>query len=168
MLIRPVEANDGKGGFSCGVPALDQFLAQRAWANEQLGLSRTYVLVDEAPDRLLLGFYTLSSKSIQPDVVAALYPKKLPRYQVPVLLIGMFAVTATRQLQGLGTVLIRDALARCLAASETVGALGVYLDSHDDKSTAFYKALGFTVVGATAQPQPMFLSMATLRQTIST
>jgi hypothetical protein len=40
----------------------------------------------------------------------------------------------------------------------------VYLDSFDDKSTAFYKALGFNAIGVPTSPQPMFVPMTTIRQ----
>lgn len=164
MLIRGINDDDGKGGFSCGVPALDHYLASRAWTNELIGISRTYVLVDHAASTDVMGFYTLSARSIEPSMLTGLYAKRLPKYPVPVLYIGMFGVSVRVQRRGLGVVLMRDALNRCLAASEEIGAMGIYLDSLDAKSTAFYDALGFEAVGAVGEPQPMFLSMATLRQ----
>lgn len=164
MLIRSLQEEAGKSGFTCGVSALDRYLATNAWSNERAGISRCYVLVDPAKPQCVVGYYTLSARALEPELLKAVLKARLPRYPIPVLYVGMFGVSSAAQRRGYGLTMMRDALNRCVAAAEHVGATGVYLDSLDDKSTAFYKTLGFSALGGEALPQPMFLPMSTLRQ----
>ena len=61
-----------------------------------------------------------------------------------------------------------DALRRCVEAHESIGALGIGLDSLDDDSTRFYTQVGFVAVPPEpSRPtgdtrQPMFRAMRTL------
>lgn len=171
MTIRPLLEEDTRGGFSCGEPALDSFLAKRAWSQEIGHVARTYVLVDDEQDRVanreILGFYTLAASNIERDRIRGPIPQSLPRYPMPVFYVGYFAVAESRQGEGLGKTLMADALRRCAEGAATVGAIGVFLDSLNDASTAFYRRLGFVEIprspGATTDdPQPMFLTMKDL------
>ena len=112
----------------------------------------------------VVGYYTLTTRTVTPTVLAPLLSGRLPQYPLSVIYIGMFAVTNTEKRRGHGTTMMRDALDRSLGAADHVGATGVFLDSLSDDSTAFYASLGFVPVGALMLPQPMFLPMATLRQ----
>ncbi|MDQ8153693.1 MAG: GNAT family N-acetyltransferase [Gemmatimonadota bacterium] len=165
MLIRPIAAGDDEGGFTCGVPTLDRYLAKHARGNHDAGIARCYVLVDEtAVPARVSSYYTLTTRTVAPTMVASLLPGRLPTYPLSVIYIGMFAVTNTEKRRGLGTTMMRDALERSLMAADQVGATGVFLDSLSDDSTTFYARLGFVPVGEPMSPQPMFLPMATLRQ----
>ena len=142
---------DAKGGLSCGKPALDAYFTKRAWDHHQKGVAKVFVLEDLAAPGVILGSYSLSAK-----------------YPMPLFSIGYFAVTQARQGQGLGKRLMADALRRCLDAAESIGAMGVGLDSLDEDSTRFYAQLGFVEVPAEpTRPvddtrQPMFIPMSTL------
>jgi hypothetical protein len=58
-----------------------------------------------------------------------------------------------------------DALQRALVAAEQVGSVGVFLDSLNSRSTAFYRTLGFVeLLPFVADHQPMFMAMEMLRQ----
>jgi len=48
-------------GFSCGVPALDEWLLRRAWNNQRTGASRTYVV---AAAGQVAGYYCLASGAL--------------------------------------------------------------------------------------------------------
>lgn len=168
MQIRPIRRTDGEGGFSCGEPALDTFLAKRAWTHEQNNVARVYVLDDETAPGIVLGFYTLAANTIERERVRASLPASLPKYPFPVFYVGHFAVTLQQQRRGLGRRLMGDALRRCLEGAAHVGAVGVYLDSLDDRSTAFYRRLGFAEIARApgtpaGGPQPMFLPVRDLQ-----
>lgn len=171
MIIRPIQKADTKGGFCCGRPALDAFLQKRAWAHEESHVSRVYVLVDNdelgGAGATVVGFYTLAAKEVARERLRGPLPGSLPKYPLPVFYIGYFAVSEAHQGQGLGRRLMGDALRRCAEGADTIGAVGVFLDSLDDQSTAFYRRLGFVDVprepsAAGDCPQPMFLSMKDL------
>lgn len=165
MIIRPIQKDDAKAGFSCGEPGLDVYLAKRAWAHACDGIATVYVLEDPSAPQHIVGFYTLSNKSVDAAVLAPILKKSLPKFPVPVTYIGCFAVSRDRQRQGHGLTLMGDALERCLTAANHVGSLGVFLDSLSPKSTDFYKQLGFIeILPLVASHQPMFLPMASLRK----
>ncbi len=168
MQIRPMNQADAKGGLSCGKPALDVYFARRAWAHHQQGVAKVFVLEQLAAPGGILGYYSLAASSWERDRLQGPLPGSLPTYPMPLFYIGYFAVTQARQGQGLGRRLMADALRRCVDAAESIGAMGVGLDSLDDGSTRFYAQLGFVKVPAEpTRPaddtrQPMFIPMRTL------
>lgn len=172
LIIRPLDKADTKGGFSCGVPTLDGFFAKRAWAQHSKSrANRVYVLVDEASGEVL-GFYTLCAKEIDRARLDGVVPRSAPPHPLGVFYIGYFAVAEAHQAHGLGRRLMGDALRRCLEGADTFGAVGIFLDSLDDASTAFYRRLGFVDVPRAADapadsPQPMILPMQVLFATRS-
>ncbi len=164
MIIRRIAKADGGGGFSCGEPTLDAFLVKHAYRNDQAGIGRAYVILD-APDATeILGFYTLSASSATPELLKPVLGSGLPKYLLPVSYIGMFAVTTSRQGQGIGSELMRDALMRSAAAAHAVGSTGVFLHSRDEKSTAFYTRIGFVSLGTEATHRPMFIPMSVVQR----
>jgi GNAT superfamily N-acetyltransferase len=168
MQIRPMNQADAKGGLSCGKPALDVYFSKRAWDHHQKGIAKVFVLEDLAAPGVILGSYSLSASSWERDRLQGALPSSLPKNPMPLFYIGYFAVTKARQGQGLGKRLMADALRRCLDAAESIGAMGVGLDSLSEDSTRFYAQLGFVEVPAEpTRPaddtrQPMFIPMSTL------
>lgn len=168
MIIRHLERADTEGGFRCGVPALDTFFSRRAWTQHHRDdASRVNVLVDDTNGEVL-GFYTLAAKEVERSRLAGVVSRSAPPHPLGVFYIGYFAVAEAHQGRGLGRRLMADALRRCAEAADTIASVGVFLDSLDDDSTAFYRRLGFVDIpraaGASADdPQPMFLPMKTLR-----
>ena len=164
MIIRRIAKADGGGGFSCGEPTLDSFLAKHAYRNDQAGIGRAYVILD-APDATeILGFYTLSAGIATPELLKPVLGSGLPKYPLPVSYIGMFAVTTSRQGQGIGSELMLDALMRSAAAAHEVGSTGVFLHSRDEKSTAFCTTLGFVSLGTEVKNRPMFIPMGVIHR----
>lgn len=98
-LIRP---GDAKADFTCGKHALDDYFARHAAANDAAGIGRAYVLrrtaaSDDPTLPEILGFYTLSMAHVESSVVAGVIEKKLPRYPMPVALIGRLAIDKRAQ-----------------------------------------------------------------------
>jgi predicted N-acetyltransferase YhbS len=63
--------------------------------------------------------------------------------QLPLLLIGRLAIDCDFQGMGLGTDLLADALRRCVAASDVVGARGIIAHAIDDDAVRYYERHGF-------------------------
>ncbi|UCI31991.1 GNAT family N-acetyltransferase [Mesorhizobium sp. B4-1-4] len=124
-----------RSAFSCGVEALDRYLHSQAGQDARRRVAASYVLL-EPPCPNVVGFYTLSNISIRATELPAAFVKKLPRYPVlPATLLGRLAVDAGRRGGGFGTVLLLDALRRCLR-SETA-SLAVVVDAKDDAAISF-------------------------------
>ena len=123
-----IDPADSKAGFSSGVQALDDYFVRHAVANDESGISRAYVLRRGAEDDSvlpsILGFYTLSMASAEPSLLAKVIGRKLPKYPVPVALIGRLAVDHRAQRRRLGERLLVDALRRIVHVANVVGCRG--------------------------------------------
>jgi GNAT superfamily N-acetyltransferase len=154
--------------FNSGSESLDRYLKERVNPHAKQGVSRTYVAVpqtDESdpPDpRPVQGFYTLSAGSIEFEEFPDGLTKRLPQYPVPIALIGQLAVDQTVQGQGLGGVLLVDAIDRVILIAEDMGVVAVAVHAKDEQSAAFYKHHGFT--GFDDQPMKLVLPLATARE----
>jgi hypothetical protein len=105
-LTTQIEPIDAKAGFSCGKHSLDDYFKRHAVANDRSGISRAYVLRRGSADPpelpTVLGFYTLSMALVESAPLAQVLEAKLPRYPMPVALIGRLAVDARVQGRRLG------------------------------------------------------------------
>ena len=93
--------------------------------------------------RVITGFYTLSAASIAAETLPETWRKKLPRYPVPVALLGRLAVSQKSHGQGLGSILLVDACKRVAAASETLAVAAIVVDAKSPTAAAFYQHFGF-------------------------
>src|SRR2546430_2336134 len=110
---RPIGPEDPACGFRCGKHALDDYFARHALTNDQVGIGRAYVLPASAEDVAqglpsVLGFHTLSMALVASGDVASAVRKSLPRYPMPVALIGRLAVDQRAHGRRLGEQLLID------------------------------------------------------------
>lgn len=163
-MIAPLTPEDVTAGFRSGVHALDDYFARHALPNDRGGISRCFVLrpdVEGLP--VVCGFYTLSMASVHADAIRAALKARLPRYPLPVALIGRLAVDERARGRGYGEALLVDALTRVVGASESVGCVGVIVDAKDDGAERFYARYGFVTVEAETWPRRMLLALATAK-----
>ena len=143
FAIRPLDDRVQTAGFECGEPALDDYLQCYASQDIKRGVARVFVASRvESPD-VVAGFYTLSAASVSAETLPERWRKKLPRYPVPVALLGRLAVRRAFHGQGLGSMLLADACKRVLAASETLAVAAIVVDAMSPKAAAFYRHFGF-------------------------
>jgi len=118
--------------------SLDDWLRDRALASEGMS-ARTYVVCDVTkPDRVV-GYYAISTAMEQRTALPSAKLRRGMPEQVPLLLIGRLAIDRAFRGIGLGPELLSDALRRCLAASDIVGARGVVAHAIDDIACQFWK-----------------------------
>ncbi len=86
--------------------------------------------------------------------------KRLPRYPVPVALLGRLGVDRRWSGQGLGSALLIDALRRVRVASDTLAVYAVVVDAKDERARAFYRRFGFIELPDSAMR--LFLPMSTI------
>jgi hypothetical protein len=114
-------ATHQRGEFDCGKQPLNEFLRTKVTQYDRRHLGRTFVAVRETVPSVVAGYYTLAASSLAlpdlPDEIAT----KLPRHPVPVVLLARLAVDRNAQRQGLGRILIVDALRRTLELSMSLG-----------------------------------------------
>jgi GNAT superfamily N-acetyltransferase len=117
-------------------------------------------LVDKS-DGLIQGYYTLSNSSIPLERVPDIFTKQLPEsYRaIPTTLLGRLAVDTKYQNQGIGKILLIDALKRCYLLSKNIGSFAVIVDPLDKEAESFYAKYGFIKLPDSVK---MFLPMKTI------
>lgn len=118
--ISPLGPEADRAAFACGEPALDDHLQRHASQDVKRGVARVFVACPVGQPQQIAGFYTLSAASVAAQTLPEAWRKKLPRYPVPVALLGRLAVSQQAQGTGLGSILLADACQRVTAASQTL------------------------------------------------
>lgn len=131
--------------FESGQPALDDWLRNNAETEDGRGHSRTWVWVGESGR--VLGYYTLTAHKIARESVPAKVGRGGPR-EIPATLIGKLALSMDLRGQGLGILLLADALDRIVVASHQVAARLVVVDAVNEEVATWYESLGFVRVPA--------------------
>lgn len=162
----PIAASDVRAGFKCGVAALDTFFARHALSNDKRGLGKTFVFRGSGSSMpSVVGYYTLSMATAEGRGLPASIRAALPRYPIPVALIGRLAVHEAVRGRGFGARLLGDAIRRILSLANEIGCFGIVVDAKDEAAATFYTPYGFIAVeGPTAFPRRLFLSLTTARE----
>jgi GNAT superfamily N-acetyltransferase len=159
--IEPLAQCHSREAFDCGVDSLNVFLRAHAGQNARKDISRTYVITHEGSDEVV-GYYTISSSSVDFANVPTDLAKSLPKYRVPTALLGRLVVDVRFQGQGLGRILLVDALKRILALADQIGIHAVAVHALDDRAASFYIAHGF--IPLLDDAHHLFLPMGTIRK----
>jgi GNAT superfamily N-acetyltransferase len=146
-------------------------LRQTALQHQSKGISRTFVAVprdDEAAQAFqrngyagvgsssILGFYVLSSAIVLVEALPSGLAKRYPRH-IPVTRLGRLAVRLDIQGQGLGRILLADAVNRARGAAQSVGSAGIAVDAKDEAAARFYWRFGF--LACRDSPKMLYLPM---------
>jgi ribosomal protein S18 acetylase RimI-like enzyme len=156
----PIRGKHELESFSCGEESLDIWLHRHARHAEAAGSARTFVTT--APGEQVVGYYALATGQVGPDDATARLLKGQPaKRPVPVLLLARLAVDETLHGLGHGASLLQDALLRCGAVAETVGARAVVAHANEHAS-GFYDRFGFEA--SPTDPLHRILLMKDLRR----
>ena len=92
----------------------------------------------------IAGFYSLSSFTLTIEELPQEIGKKLPRYDaIPAALIGRLARDERVRGQGIGALLLADAVRRILSASQSLAVFAIVVEAKDDRAIRFYENFGF-------------------------
>jgi GNAT superfamily N-acetyltransferase len=135
------EAHDG-AAFDSGEPILDDWLRRRAWHNQQVEASRTYV-VCPIGSNAIIGFASLSMGQILARETVGSMRRNMPQF-VPAVILGRLAIDSAWQGKGLGRALLAHVVARAERASREVSARLVIVHAISPAAESFYLRHGFT------------------------
>ena len=123
-------------------------------------LAVCFVLTGNNSNRVL-GYYTLTSESLNRNDVPENYKKKIPKnYNAPVTLIGRLARDTTIKGTGAGEFLLLDALKRsCEISQKGIGSIAGVVDPINENAVNFYGKYGFILLPDSGK---MFLPMKTI------
>lgn len=159
--IRSFDKAVDAASFSCGQPLLDEYIRRYASQDVRRNVARVFMATPERDSRQLAGFFTLSAGSVSCSDLQETLAKKLPRYPVPVALIGRLAVATEFQGKGLGSILLADACRKVAHASATLAVAGIVVDAKDAAAATFYRHFGFLALPG--QPARLLLPATAFR-----
>jgi hypothetical protein len=138
----PIGKRHDRETFDCGETALNEFLQRYARRNHEMGGAKTFLAIDDAAGKAILGYYSLSPASIAYARTAELVRRGLGRYDVPAFQLARLAVDLKVPGQGLGGQLLLSAGKRCLLASAEVGGVAMLIDAKNAKVAKWYASYG--------------------------
>lgn len=164
LVIAPLDRRHNRKAFDCGEDSLNLYLTRYANQDIRRRVSRVFVASPPTELQRVIGYYCLSAGSLAEADLPESIRRQLPRYPVPVALLGRLAIDKSFQGQGFGAVLIADALQRIALASQVMAVYAVIVDALHESAAAFYRQLGF--IPLPSQPLKLFLPMDTVTKLV--
>ncbi len=158
FVCEPLGHQHNRKNFDCGVPVLNEYLARIAGQDVKRKAAAVFVMTPKSEISRIVGYYTLCSTSIELSSLPLAMTSRLPRYpEIPALLIGRLARDTA--FPGVGSLLLIDAIARCVRVATEIAATVIVVDSKGEFATRFYTKFGF--VSLPNLRNRMFLPLAT-------
>lgn len=136
----PLAASHDVSEFSCGYSTLDNWLKTRALSNQQKGFTAVMVVHQEGQ---VVGYYGLAPTAVVPSLLPRSIRTGQPPDPVPCLLLGQLATDLQWAGRGIGTGLLKHALARCVQAASLIGGRALMVNAIDDEAARFWTRRGF-------------------------
>ena len=152
-----------RAAFTCEEAPLVTYLKERASQDIKKRVAAVFVLTPDG--KTIAGYYTLSQYAVDAgdlpgDVFKELGLPKYPR--LPATLIGRLARSFDFRKQGVGELLLIDALQRAWEHSKSIASVAVLVDAKDDAAKAFYQKYDF--IELPGHPNRLFLPMKTVER----
>jgi GNAT superfamily N-acetyltransferase len=125
--------------FSCGRPELDDWLRQRAMANQVSGAAKSHVMVDGGR---VIGYYTLATAAVAHGNVGSRTHRTMPD-SIPAVILARMAVDEKHRGSGLGSALLQSAVETTLAATRAIGIGCLIVHARDEDARSFYLHFDF-------------------------
>ena len=136
----PLEPHHAVAAFDCGVPALNEYLVDRALSDAEAGKAVTQVACRR--DRVV-AYYSLAAGSVEPAEATDRLAKGQGRQAIPVIVLARLAVDLTEQGRHLGEQMLLQALGRSAEAASLIGVRAVLVHAKDSVARGFYEHYGF-------------------------
>lgn len=156
---RPLEPDDDPSGFDCGNASLNDWLTATAKKSAKSGAARTYVSLSVETGKVA-AYYCLAAGSVARARAKGQLARNSPD-PVPVIVLGRLAVALDFQTQGIGKVLIADALNRSVAAAEQIGARAIVVNPIDAAAADYYQQRGFSRLPK--DPGTLYMTISSIR-----
>ncbi len=156
----PINKKHDRESFDCGEQALNEFLRRYARKSHELGGAKTFLAIDEADKKTILGYYSLSPASIDYSRTPEIARRGLARHDVPGFRLARLAVDRRVQGKGIGGQLLLAAGRRCLLASVEVGGVVLLIDAKNERVAGWYGRYG--AVPLLDAPLSLLLPLATI------
>ncbi len=142
LICEALNAGHDRKQFDCGVEVLNTYLNRFASQDIRRKAAAVFVMVLQDHPSRVVGYYTLCATSIELTGLPDESAKRMARYpDVPGILIGRLA--RDNDFPGTGSLLLADALKRCVRSADEIAASVIVVDAKDSAAVAFYSKFGF-------------------------
>jgi len=156
----PISKKHDREAFDWGDEALNEFLRRYARKSHERGGAKTFLAIEDAGSKAILGFYSLSPASVEYTRTPEVIRQGLARYDVPGFRLARLAVDRRWQGRGIGGQLLLAAGRRCLLAAAEVGGVVLVIDAKNERVAAWYASCG--AVPLLDAPLTLLLPLATV------
>ena len=153
-----------RSSFDCGDENINQYIKEDAVFCENADFARTFLMVNKEVG--LIGFYTLSSSVIPSKELPDEYTEGIPKFPIPCILIGQFAISKTLHGQKLSYYLLADTYKNIIHyyKQDLVGFWGIRVDTQTEEAKSFWTKQGF--ISFKKRPTSLFIPIKTLLDSI--
>jgi len=148
-----------RSNFSCEEESLTEYIQKRVSQDVKKGLAACFVILNNQSE--VIGYYTLTSESLNRDSIPEKYQKKVPgNYNAPVTLLGRLARDISQKGTDIGEYLLMDALHKSyIISKESVDSMALVVGPLSDYAIKFYEKYGFELIPDSGK---MFIPMRTI------
>lgn len=155
----PISKAHDRKSFDCGDLALNEFIQRYARQGHESGAAKTFLAIDDADNRRILGFYSLAPGALAYADTPETVRRGLARHDVPGFRLARIATDLRWQGLGLGGELLAASARRCLRAAAEVGGVVLIIDAKNDRAARWYASYG--AVPLRNKPLTLVMSLAT-------
>ena len=145
-------------GGDCGKEPLNRFLIRFALQSQLSNSSQSYLALSQDE---VVGYYTLVFGDVTYEDAPERLRKGIARHPIPLMILARLAVAGSWAGKGIGAGLLKDALARTLAAAEIAGLRAFAVHAKDDEARAFYQRFDF--IASPSDPMHLFVLLKDVR-----
>jgi hypothetical protein len=156
----PISKKHDREVFNCGDDALNEFLRRHARRSHEMGGAKTFLAIDDADNKSILGFYSLTPASVDYARTPEIVRRGLGRHDVPGFRLARLAVDRSLQGQGMGGELLVAAGGRCVLASAEIGGVVIVIDAKHERVAGWYARYG--ALPLLDAPLSLLLPLATI------
>jgi GNAT superfamily N-acetyltransferase len=138
---------------------MNEFFQRYARQSHESGAAKTFLAIDSADNKSILGFYSLSPGALAYADAPEIVRRGLARHEVPGFRLARIAVDLRWQGQGLGGQLLAAAVRRCLRAAAEIGGVVLIIDAKNDRAAQWYT--GYGAIPLTERPLTLVMSLST-------
>ncbi len=141
VSVKDIQQKSALKKFNCDIEVLNEFLSRYALKNDQLGIGKTFVALNN--QEKIVGYFTLATAQVAYQEIPDDYRGKLPKYPIPALRIARLAVDKEMQGTGIGRWLLAQAFIKIVQVANVTGIYFIIVDAKEN-SKVFYEHYGFT------------------------
>lgn len=148
--------------FDCGKEPLNRFLIRFALQSQLANSSQTYLALSGSE---AVGFYTLVFGEVTFEDAPERLRKGVARHPIPLMVLARLAVSVRWAGKGIGSGLLKDAMARTLEAADIAGLRAFAVHAKDEEARSFYQRYDF--IESPSDPMHLFVLLKDVRGLIA-